>query len=239
MEIEQLAVERPDALAKVAGRRRSPASMRPRRARSRRRPSSPTSSSTRSPTCWSSSGRPSSATDATLVEVNPLARVGDGTILALDGKVTLDDNADFRQPGNAELRRRRRDRPARAEGQGEAPQLRQARRRGRHHRQRRRPGHVHARRRRLRRREARRGQAGELPRHRWRRVGRGDGQRARHHPERPGRQERVRERLRRHHRLRRGGQRHRRRAGHPRGRGRPSRWSCASTATMSSRAGAS
>jgi succinyl-CoA synthetase beta subunit len=36
--------------------------------------------------------------DATLVEVNPLARLGDGSVLALDGKVTLDDNADFRQP---------------------------------------------------------------------------------------------------------------------------------------------
>jgi succinyl-CoA synthetase beta subunit len=39
--------------------------------------------------------------DATLVEVNPLARVGnggEGSIVALDGKVTLDDNADFRQP---------------------------------------------------------------------------------------------------------------------------------------------
>src|SRR4051794_22956195 len=35
--------------------------------------------------------------DATLVEVNPLARLGDGSIVALDGKVTLDDNADFRQ----------------------------------------------------------------------------------------------------------------------------------------------
>jgi succinyl-CoA synthetase beta subunit len=41
--------------------------------------------------------------DATLVEVNPLARVGNGDILALDGKVTLDANADFRQPGNAEF----------------------------------------------------------------------------------------------------------------------------------------
>jgi succinyl-CoA synthetase beta subunit len=39
--------------------------------------------------------------DATLVEVNPLARVGDGSVVALDGKVTLDDNADFRQPENA------------------------------------------------------------------------------------------------------------------------------------------
>ncbi len=62
--------------------------------------------------------------------------------------------------------------PARGEGQGEGPQLRQARRRGRHHRQRRRAGHVDARRGRLRRRGARRRQAGELPRHRWRRLGR-------------------------------------------------------------------
>jgi len=34
--------------------------------------------------------------DATLVEVNPLVKTPDGQILALDGKVTLDDNADFR-----------------------------------------------------------------------------------------------------------------------------------------------
>jgi succinyl-CoA synthetase beta subunit len=45
--------------------------------------------------------------DATLVEINPLARValpGAGsTVVALDGKVSLDDNADFRQAGNADL----------------------------------------------------------------------------------------------------------------------------------------
>jgi succinyl-CoA synthetase beta subunit len=35
--------------------------------------------------------------DALLVEVNPLVRTADGRILALDGKVTLDDNARFRQ----------------------------------------------------------------------------------------------------------------------------------------------
>jgi succinyl-CoA synthetase beta subunit len=34
--------------------------------------------------------------DATLVEVNPLVRTKDGKIVALDGKVTLDDNAEFR-----------------------------------------------------------------------------------------------------------------------------------------------
>jgi succinyl-CoA synthetase beta subunit len=37
------------------------------------------------------------AEDATLVEVNPLVKTGDGRIVALDGKVTLDGNADFRQ----------------------------------------------------------------------------------------------------------------------------------------------
>ncbi|AZP21453.1 ADP-forming succinate--CoA ligase subunit beta [Streptomyces aquilus] len=35
--------------------------------------------------------------DAVLVEVNPLVRTRQGRILALDGKVTLDDNARFRQ----------------------------------------------------------------------------------------------------------------------------------------------
>ncbi|OIJ67831.1 ADP-forming succinate--CoA ligase subunit beta [Streptomyces mangrovisoli] len=35
--------------------------------------------------------------DALLVEVNPLVRTRDGRVLALDGKVTLDDNARFRQ----------------------------------------------------------------------------------------------------------------------------------------------
>ncbi|MGP2442792.1 ADP-forming succinate--CoA ligase subunit beta [Streptomyces sp. JW3] len=35
--------------------------------------------------------------DALLVEVNPLVRTAEGRIVALDGKVTLDDNARFRQ----------------------------------------------------------------------------------------------------------------------------------------------
>ncbi|OEU91763.1 succinyl-CoA synthetase subunit beta [Streptomyces abyssalis] len=35
--------------------------------------------------------------DALLVEVNPLVRTADGAVVALDGKVTLDDNARFRQ----------------------------------------------------------------------------------------------------------------------------------------------
>lgn len=36
--------------------------------------------------------------DATLIEINPLVRTNDDRIIALDGKVTLDDNALFRHP---------------------------------------------------------------------------------------------------------------------------------------------
>src|SRR5699024_6670840 len=41
--------------------------------------------------------------DATRVEVNDLIATSDGEILAIDGKVTVDDNADFRQPEHAAL----------------------------------------------------------------------------------------------------------------------------------------
>ncbi|MEV0866436.1 ADP-forming succinate--CoA ligase subunit beta [Brachybacterium paraconglomeratum] len=41
--------------------------------------------------------------DATLVEVNPLVKTGAGDIVALDGKITLDDNAAFRHEAHAEL----------------------------------------------------------------------------------------------------------------------------------------
>jgi len=41
--------------------------------------------------------------DATLVEVNPLVITEDGDIVALDGKVSLDENADFRHPKHASL----------------------------------------------------------------------------------------------------------------------------------------
>ncbi|HEX3612077.1 MAG TPA: ADP-forming succinate--CoA ligase subunit beta [Sporichthyaceae bacterium] len=41
--------------------------------------------------------------DATLVEVNPLVVTKDGRLIALDGKVSLDENADFRHPDHAAL----------------------------------------------------------------------------------------------------------------------------------------
>ena len=42
--------------------------------------------------------------DATLVEVNPLVKVESGSIIALDGKVSLDDNAAFRHPEHEALK---------------------------------------------------------------------------------------------------------------------------------------
>ncbi len=44
-----------------------------------------------------------SAEDATLVEVNPLVKTPDGRVVALDGKVTLDENAGFRHPEHEQL----------------------------------------------------------------------------------------------------------------------------------------
>ena len=41
--------------------------------------------------------------DATLVEVNPLVQTEEGDIIALDGKVSLDENASFRHPDHEEL----------------------------------------------------------------------------------------------------------------------------------------
>ncbi|MGI8881118.1 MAG: ADP-forming succinate--CoA ligase subunit beta [Jatrophihabitans sp.] len=100
MEIEQLAVERPDALARVAVD--ALAGVDEAKARE-------IAAAGKFPAeiadqvaailvqLWDTFVKQ----DATLVEVNPLAKVGDGAIVALDGKVTLDDNADFRQAGNA------------------------------------------------------------------------------------------------------------------------------------------
>ncbi|MFI7244516.1 ADP-forming succinate--CoA ligase subunit beta [Streptomyces qinglanensis] len=41
--------------------------------------------------------------DALLVEVNPLVKTAEGKVIALDGKVSLDANADFRQPEHEAL----------------------------------------------------------------------------------------------------------------------------------------
>lgn len=41
--------------------------------------------------------------DASLAEINPLVKLGDGTLKAIDAKMTFDDNALFRHPDVAEL----------------------------------------------------------------------------------------------------------------------------------------
>jgi succinyl-CoA synthetase beta subunit len=60
------------------------------------------------------------AEEATLVEVNPLIVTPERDVCALDAKVTLDDNALFRHPDNAELR----------DPSAEDPQERMAKERG-------------------------------------------------------------------------------------------------------------
>ena len=105
MEIEQLAVERPDALAKVPvdaleGVDEAKAHEIVTAARF------PAEVADQVADVLVKLWKAFVGSDATLVEVNPLAKVSsaDGTgstVEALDGKVTLDDNANFRQPDNA------------------------------------------------------------------------------------------------------------------------------------------
>jgi succinyl-CoA synthetase beta subunit len=102
MEIEQLAVERPDALARIPV------------------DASKGVDEAKAAEIVDAGGFPAevrdqviaiaqrlwdvfSKEDATLVEVNPLAKAPDGTVLALDAKVTLDDNAAFRHENRAGL----------------------------------------------------------------------------------------------------------------------------------------
>jgi succinyl-CoA synthetase beta subunit len=103
MEIEQLAVERPEALAKVAvdpivGIDEAKAAEIVETAGFAEELKAPVAEVIRK--LWTVF----TAEDATLVEVNPLVRTEDGAIIALDGKVTLDNNAsEVRHPEHAEL----------------------------------------------------------------------------------------------------------------------------------------
>ena len=64
--------------------------------------------------------------DADLVEINPLILTPDGRVHALDAKVTLDDNAEFRHPDYAAVRRHPGARRARAGRPREGPAVRRA-----------------------------------------------------------------------------------------------------------------
>ncbi|WP_125773778.1 ADP-forming succinate--CoA ligase subunit beta [Antribacter gilvus] len=102
MEIEQLAVERPEALAKVAvdpivGIDAAKAAEIVETAGFAEELKAPVAAVIQK--LWTVF----KAEDATLVEVNPLVRTEDGEIVALDGKVTLDENAAFRHPDHEAL----------------------------------------------------------------------------------------------------------------------------------------
>ncbi|MDO4919309.1 ADP-forming succinate--CoA ligase subunit beta [Kocuria sp.] len=102
MEIEQLAVERPDALARVdVNPAEGITEEKAREIVAQARFDAETAEKV--VPVLVKLGEVYTKEDATLVEVNPLVKTGDGQILALDGKVSLDDNAEFRHPEHAEL----------------------------------------------------------------------------------------------------------------------------------------
>ena len=102
MEIEELAVERPEALARVpidaiAGVDKAKADEIVDRAKL------PAAVAEEAAQVIVKLWETFVAEDATLVEVNPLVRDPQDRVLALDGKVTLDENADFRHADHAGL----------------------------------------------------------------------------------------------------------------------------------------
>jgi succinyl-CoA synthetase beta subunit len=102
MEIEELAVERPEALAKIpidASVGVDVAAAREILVQAKFPESVLDKAAVAVAALWDVFVK----ADATLVEVNPLVRTASGDIVALDGKVSLDENANFRQPGNAAL----------------------------------------------------------------------------------------------------------------------------------------
>jgi succinyl-CoA synthetase beta subunit len=100
VEIEQLAAERPDALLKVPI---DPLTGVDAATAARIAAALPADVAERAAKVITNLWDAFVAEDATLVEVNPLVRTGRDEIVALDGKVTLDGNADFRHPGHADL----------------------------------------------------------------------------------------------------------------------------------------
>jgi succinyl-CoA synthetase beta subunit len=102
MEIEQLAVERPEALARIpvdaiAGVDRAKADEIVAQGKI------PAAVADQAAEVIVKLWETFVSEDATLVEVNPLVRDPQGKVVALDGKVTLDENAAFRHPGHADL----------------------------------------------------------------------------------------------------------------------------------------
>jgi succinyl-CoA synthetase beta subunit len=101
VEIEQLAEERPDALAKVHVDPLAGIDLDTAREIARQGGFSEELVEKVAPV-FVSLYRVFDDEDATLVEVNPLVLTGAGDIIALDGKVSIDENAGFRHPHHAE-----------------------------------------------------------------------------------------------------------------------------------------
>jgi succinyl-CoA synthetase beta subunit len=102
MEIEQLAVERPDALARIAVNPATGIDLATAKdiARAAHFPAELVDLVA---PVFVKLYEVFTQEDTTLVEVNPLVLTKSGEVIALDGKVTLDENAEFRQPHHAEL----------------------------------------------------------------------------------------------------------------------------------------
>jgi succinyl-CoA synthetase beta subunit len=136
--------------------------------------------------------------DCSLVEINPLVVTKSGELVALDGKITFDDNALFRHKDLVELRDLSEEDPAEVPGQQHRPLVCQARRQHRLPGQRRGPGHEHDGHH-----QAARRRAGQLPRCRRRRERAAGDRSVPDHPVRSERERRARQHLRRHRPLRR------------------------------------
>ncbi|WP_236788683.1 ADP-forming succinate--CoA ligase subunit beta [Amycolatopsis sp. GM8] len=102
MEIEQLAVERPDALARIAVDPIAGVD-KPKAIEILTAGKFPEVILEQAADAVVKLWETFVAEDATLVEVNPLVRDPQDHIVALDGKVTLDENASFRHPQHEEL----------------------------------------------------------------------------------------------------------------------------------------
>ena len=102
MEIEQLAVERPEALAKVPVSALDGINLETALSIAKQGGFDDATAAKVAPVfvkLWNVFKNE----DTTLVEVNPLVLTKDGDIVALDGKVSLDDNADFRHTDREEV----------------------------------------------------------------------------------------------------------------------------------------
>ena len=205
IDIEEVAAKTPEKIIRLAGRSHATACCRIRRCRS---PSSSTATATRCKRGGEDHGAALHARSWTTARRWPRSirwsTTPDGEVLALDAKISIDDNELVRRPDLGALRDESAEEPSEAAARRRQPHVHQARRQRRLRRERRRardgddgPGEV------LRRR------AGQLPRHRRLVEPREGGQRAQDHHRRPAREGDPVQHLRRHHAHRRRGERHR------------------------------